>query len=84
MSFPPSATDHGPVPAQAPTLLARLGEELRVAVEAAFFWAAIVLPFLHVPLLLAGVGTSAETLAFAGLLALNLVALVVGHRHRRD
>lgn len=84
MSLPPSATDYGPAPADAPAVLTRLGEELRMLVEAAFFWAAVVLPFLHVPLLLAGVETPAETVAFAGLLGLNLVALVVGHRHRRD
>jgi hypothetical protein len=83
MSLPPSATDYGPAPTDAPAVLTRLGEELRVLVEAVFFWAAIVLPFLHVSLLLAGVDTTAEATAFAGLLGLNMVALVVGHRHRR-
>ncbi|WP_335343076.1 hypothetical protein [Halomontanus rarus] len=46
------------------------------------FWTAIVLPFLHVPLLATGLSGSAETLTFLGLLALNLLALYVGHSHR--
>lgn len=44
------------------------------------FWTAILLPFTYVPLLL---GDPPETL-FGTLLALNVVALVVGHGHRRQ
>lgn len=50
-------------------------------VRVASFWAAIVIPFLHVPLLLTGIETPSETVAFLALLALNVVALVLGHSH---
>jgi hypothetical protein len=45
------------------------------------FWAAIVLPFVHVPLLLAGVNTPGRLGGYLGLLTLNLVCLAVGHGH---
>lgn len=48
------------------------------------FWAAVALPFLHVPLLATGLDSPSVTLAFVGLLALNLLALLVGHRHERN
>jgi hypothetical protein len=47
------------------------------------FWIAIALPFLHVPLLLAGVGSPARLQAYLGLLAMNVVALRVGHDYGR-
>lgn len=50
-------------------------------VRVASFWTAIVMPFLHVPLLLTGIETPSETVAFLALLALNVVALVLGHSH---
>lgn len=45
------------------------------------FWAAVALPFLHVPLLLRGLSSVSETLTFLGLLSLNLVTLLVGHSY---
>lgn len=45
------------------------------------FWAAVSLPFLHVPLLLTGLDSVADTLAFAVLFGLNLLALLLGHGH---
>lgn len=45
------------------------------------FWGAVSLPFLHVPLLLTGLDSTADALAFAALLTLNLCALLVGHGH---
>ncbi len=45
------------------------------------FWAAVSLPFLHVPLLLTGLDSVADTLAFGLLLVLNLLALLLGHGH---
>lgn len=42
------------------------------------FWAAVALPFLYIPLLYRGL-TGSEGLVFAGLLALNVLTLVVGH-----
>lgn len=45
------------------------------------FWAAVSLPFLHVPLLLSGLDSSADLLAFAVLFGANLVGLLVGHQY---
>ena len=48
------------------------------------FWSAIVLPFLHLSLLVGGLDSQSMTLAFITLLALNAVALYVGHPHGRE
>lgn len=49
--------------------------------EVAGFWAAITLPFLYTPLVLAGPESPSEQTALAALVALHVVALVLGHRH---
>lgn len=51
------------------------------SIEAAAFWTAITLPFLYLPLLLTGLSTGDRMVAFLGLVSLNVVALVVGHRY---
>lgn len=50
------------------------------------FWLAVALPFVHLPLLLSGLGSAEGAGAFLVLLALNALSLVVGHGHgpRRD
>lgn len=48
------------------------------------FWAAVTLPFLHTPLLLSGIDSPSKAAAYAGLVALNVVALVVGHQYNRN
>lgn len=48
------------------------------------FWVAIVLPFLHVPLLATGLASPGRRNAFLVLLALNALALYVGHPYGRD
>ena len=49
------------------------------------FWMAIALPFLYVPLLVeTQLQTSAEAATFIALLGLNVLALLVGHSHRRE
>lgn len=53
-------------------------------IQAVAFWVAVVLPFLYVPLLAAGLDTAGTMNAFFGLLAANAVALLVGHPHLRD
>jgi hypothetical protein len=53
----------------------------RETLRALAFWSAVVLPFLHVPLLAAGLSTPGERHAFVALLALNAVALYAGHPH---
>lgn len=63
--------------------LERRAPSLAKPIRVASFWTAIVLPFLHVPMLATGLSNSTETTAFLGLLALNLLALYVGHSHRR-
>lgn len=50
--------------------------------RAVAFWAAIVLPFLHLPLLVTGLSTRAELVAFAVLLGCNVVAVRVGAGYR--
>ncbi|QFU83917.1 hypothetical protein [Natronorubrum aibiense] len=47
------------------------------------FWGAIILPILYFPVLITGLSTSFEVSVFLGLIALNVVALYVGHAHRR-
>lgn len=47
------------------------------------FWAAIVLPFLYLPLLVTGLDGGAETTAFVALLVCNTVAIYVGQYHSR-
>lgn len=63
--------------------LDQLGTYVRRPLEALGFWTAVVLPFLYLPLLADGF-TGNDPLAFAGLLTLNVLALVAGHGYRRD
>ncbi len=48
------------------------------------FWAAIALPFVHLPLLARGLGDPTVLLAFSVLLGVNVLALYVGHEHNQD
>jgi hypothetical protein len=57
---------------------------IRRPLTGAAFWAAITLPFLHVPLLASGLDSATSTVAFLVLLGLNVVALLVGHSYRGD
>ena len=62
-----------------------VGESVVAPITGAAFWAAVVLPFLHLPLLVAtGLSSQSTATAFLVLLALNVVALLVGHPHYRD
>lgn len=54
-------------------------ESTRRVTCALAFWTAVVLPFLHIPLLASGLEASSEWYAFLTLLALNAAALYVGH-----
>jgi hypothetical protein len=64
-------------------ILERLVPTLADSIRKTGFWTAIVLPFLYVPLLVTGLSTATETGLFLGLLAINLLALYVGHAHRQ-
>lgn len=46
------------------------------------FWTAVTLPFLYGPMLVSGLDSASETLAFVALFVINLVALAVGHDYR--
>lgn len=56
-------------------------ETVLAPLRATSFYAAVALPLAYVPLLVAGLETVPQVTAFAALLALNLLALVVGHGH---
>jgi hypothetical protein len=64
----------------AASAFARLG--LR-SVEAVTFWAAVLLPFAYLPLLVGGLNDG-ELLVFAALVAANALALVVGHDYAAE
>ncbi|MFB6310762.1 MAG: hypothetical protein ABEH64_06210 [Salinirussus sp.] len=61
-----------------------LGASVGRPISGFAFWAAIALPFLHVPLLITGLETARMTAAFMLLLGLNVVALVLGHPYGRE
>jgi hypothetical protein len=61
----------------------RLGSTAVRPVRALAFWLAVVLPFAYLSLLVGGIGTDSELFTFAGLVAANAVALLVGHDHHR-
>lgn len=62
----------------------RATELVRAPAETFAFWAAVLLPFCYIPLLYVGLGGVNERVAFAVLLACNVVALLLGHDHHRD
>jgi len=47
------------------------------------FWSAILLPLVYLPLLSGGLGPQTGYIVL-GLLALNLIALLVGHNHTHN
>lgn len=53
------------------------------AIQLAAFWVAVALPFLYLPLLITGVQTPGERSALAAMLAVNVMALYVGHDYRQ-
>ena len=66
-----------------PRYLERTVPDHADSIRKASFWMAIVLPFLYVPILLYGLTSWVLSTAFLLLLGVNLVALYVGHYHRR-
>lgn len=53
-------------------------------VTATGFWLGALLPVLYVPVILTGLDSRGSVSVFLVLFALHVVALVVGHEHRRD
>lgn len=56
---------------------------LRRPIEAAAFWLGVALPFAYLPVLAFGI-EQIPVLPLVGLLAANLVALVVGHGYAQE
>ena len=90
MSSPSTYREQGSIAAEATDartasriVRERLSETLLLPVRMAGFWAAVALPFLHVPLLATGLDGGEKTATFVALLALNLVALYVGYPYRQ-
>lgn len=90
MSSPPTTHDSRTSPSSESTekqdddgVIERLFPTLADPIRKIGFWTAIVLPFLYVPLLVTGLSTATETGTFLILLAVNLLALYVGHAHRQ-
>jgi hypothetical protein len=73
----PSITDLPSLPADGDDV--SLTKILLAPIHRIAFWAAVVLPFLHVPLLVTGLESETQTLAFVVLLACNVLALLLGH-----
>ncbi len=68
--------ENGSLPVDPFTIRRRLVVE---PIRALAFWTAIALPFLYLPLLWYGLESTGELIVFFGLVALNLLALLVGH-----
>ncbi|WP_207591261.1 hypothetical protein [Halomontanus rarus] len=43
------------------------------------FWVGSLLPFVYLPVFATGIDSASRLLLFVGFIALNVVALVVGH-----
>lgn len=79
-AFTPSRSTHDSEFASA---LRRGATAVRRWLETVGFWAAVVLPLPQIALLVGGLTSASDALAFAALVGLNLVSLVVG-RDRYD
>lgn len=67
-----------------PSALAQVRSAVGRAVAAVCFWLAIALPLVYIPLLARGVESVSGVRTLGALLAINAVALIVGHTHRRE
>lgn len=64
--------------------IARQGSvALGATIRGVSFWAAILLPLVYLPLLSSGLGAQTGYIVI-GLLALNLIALFIGHNHTHN
>ncbi|QLG49815.1 hypothetical protein [Natrinema halophilum] len=62
----------------------RLVHSLKGPTQFLSFWVAIMLPFVHLPLLAQGLGDPSVTLTFSILLVANVFALYLGHGYNRS
>lgn len=65
-------------------MLERYAPSLAEPIRVLGFWSAIVLPVVYVPLLAAGLTSSTRSAVFFACLLANVLALYVGHGHRRQ
>ena len=63
--------------------LGRLARGLKTPLQGIAFWSAIGLPFVQLSLLVQGLHNAEAVLMFFGLLALNVVALYIGHGYKQ-
>lgn len=77
-----SRTDPSSVLGDLPS--APIGPVIREPIAGVAFWASIALPFLYLPLLATGLGSVELKVAFAVLLVVNVLTLLVGHSYRND
>jgi hypothetical protein len=59
-------------------------DRITESVSGVAFWSAVCLPFVQLSLLVGGLDTRRGLVAFAVLFCANVLALVIGHHHRRD
>lgn len=64
--------------------LAAVTDRLADSVRTGAFWLAVLLPLAYLPVFGRFDGGLEDLLLVGGLLALHLVALSLGHGHRRD
>ncbi len=91
MANPPSLSDQRSASSNPPSdrrddesgRLERAAPGLATPIRAVGFWAAIAMPILYVPLLATGLSSSLDGVLFLALIVGNLLALYVGHAHRR-
>nr|WP_290811328.1 hypothetical protein [Halovivax sp.] len=74
----------GRVGREADALATRLAHSLKQPVQFLSFWGAIGLPFVHLSMLVQGLESVSTVALFVGLLALNVVALYLGHGYNQS
>ncbi|MFP4218250.1 MAG: hypothetical protein ACLFR6_05365 [Salinarchaeum sp.] len=80
----PSMHSDAPTEEHERVSLATLRQRAERPIRFVGFWLSVALPFLYLPLLATGLNTVSQTIAFLGLLALNVVALAVGHSYQPE
>lgn len=65
-------------------ILSRFPRGVVTCVQGLAFWTAVVVPATYMPLLIRGLSTTGDAVTLAQLLAVNAVALVVGHGYLGD
>lgn len=61
-----------------------LNLEVSPLVEAVAFWTAILTPVFYIPLLFTGLEGREQQYLFVALVALNVVAILLGHSHHHE